>query len=145
MKEYERKGLLERIDREAATIGVDIPDEIVIAGDPIDLRTFVFEIARRDSIPSGETERVEAAKRTLRRERRSRVEDIEENRVSYEEGEALAVSIIGIDRALEALDGLDAPSPGSEAKRQETADRKRWMRFLRKALGRDGAGRRGID
>lgn len=60
--------------------------------------------------------------------------------MSYAEGEALAASIIGIDRALDALEGLDAPAPETEAKRQEAADRKRWMSFLKKALGRDSAG-----
>lgn len=138
MKEYERKVLLERIDREAATVGTRIPDEIEIQGEAIELRSFVFEIKRRDSIPQGERERVERAKRNLRRERIERVERIEEGTISYEAGEELAASIIGIDRALEALEGLRAPSPEAEAERQAAADRKRWMRFLKQALGRDG-------
>ncbi|WP_193309980.1 DUF5788 family protein [Halorubrum halophilum] len=140
MKKYERKGLLERVNREAATVGADIPEEIAVQGESIDLRSFVFEIKRRDTIPPGERDRVEQAKRNLRRERLARLEPIEENEVSYEEGEALAASIIGIDRALEALEGLDAADPETEAKRQEAADRKRWMSFLKKALGRDDAG-----
>ena len=141
MKKYERKGLLERVNREAATVGADIPESIEVQGESIDLQSFVFEIKRRDSVPSGERERVEQAKRNLRRERLERLERIEENEVSYEEGEQLAASIIGIDRALEALDGLNAPDPETEAQRQETADRKRWMNFLKKALGRkDGGG-----
>ncbi|WP_460562113.1 DUF5788 family protein [Halorubrum pallidum] len=140
MKEYERKGLLERVNREAATVGAEIPEEIEVQGEPIELRSFVFEIKRRDSVPQGERDRVERAKRNLRRERLERLEPIEENEVSYDEGEALAASIIGIDRALDALEGLDAPDPETEAKRQETADRKRWMSFLKKALGHEEAG-----
>ncbi len=140
VKEYERKRLLERVNREAATVGADIPEEIEVQGEPIDLRSFVFEIKRRDSVPPGERERVEQAKRNLRRERLERLEPIEDNEVSYAEGEALAASIIGIDRALEALEGLDAADPETEARRQETADRKRWMNFLKKALGREDAG-----
>ncbi|WP_418284289.1 DUF5788 family protein [Halorubrum sp. DTA46] len=140
MKEYERKGLLERVNREAATVGADIPEEIEVQGESIDLQSFVFEIKRRDSIPPGERDRVEQAKRNLRRERLERLEPIEENEVSYEEGDRLAASIIGIDRALDALEGLNAPDPETEAKRQEAADQKRWMSFLRKALGRDDAG-----
>ena len=143
MKEYERKGLLERVNREAATVGAAIPDEIEIQGEPIELQSFVFEIERRETVPPGERERVEQAKRNLRRERLERLERIEENEVSYERGESLAASIIGIDRALEALDGLNDLDPETEAQRQETADRKRWMNFLKKALGRDGGGSRG--
>ena len=139
MKEYERKQLLERVNREASTVGVEIPESIEIQGEEIDLRSFVFEIKRRDSVPPGERDRVDRAKRNLRRERLDRLEPIEENEVSYEEGEELASSIIGIDRALEALEGLDAPDPETEAKRQEAADRKRWMSFLKKALGHDSA------
>ena len=140
MREYERKGLLERVDREAATVGAEIPEEIEIQGESIDLQSFVFEIKRRDSVPPGERDRVERAKRNLRRERLERLERIEENEVSYETGEELAASIIGIDRALNALEGLNAADPETEAQRQEAADRKRWMSFLKKALGRNDAG-----
>jgi hypothetical protein len=140
VREYERKGLLERVEREAATVGARIPEEIEVQGEPIDLQSFVFEIKRRETVPPGERDRVERAKRNLRRERLERLERIEENEVSYERGEELAASIIGIDRALEALEGLNAPDPETEAKRQEAADRKRWMNFLKKALGREDAG-----
>ncbi|SMO75869.1 DUF5788 family protein [Halorubrum cibi] len=140
MREYERKGLLERVEREAATVGARIPEEIEVQEEPIDLQSFVFEIKRRETVPPGERDRVERAKRNLRRERLERLEHIEENEVSYERGEELAASIIGIDRALEALEGLNAPDPETEAERQAAADRKRWMSFLKKALGRDDAG-----
>jgi predicted Zn-dependent peptidase len=147
VKEYQRKQLLERVGRESATVGADIPDEIEIQGERIDLRSFVFEIKRRDTIPEGERERVERAKRNLRRERIERLERIEENRVSFEEGEKLARNIIGIDRALDALEQLRPADLEREAKLQEAQDQKRWMNFLKQALGRDGGdgsdGRRG--
>ncbi|MFC4356821.1 DUF5788 family protein [Halobium salinum] len=138
MKEYQRKQLLERVGRESATVGVDIPDEIEVQGETIDLRTFVFEIKRRDTIPDGERERVEQAKRNLRRERTERLAKIEDNEVSYEEGDELARSIIGIDRALDALDQLRPVDLEQEAQLQEAQDQKRWMNFLKQALGRDG-------
>ena len=147
MREYQRKQLLERVGKEGATIGASIPDRITVQGEEIDLREFVFEIKRRETIPDGERERVERAKRNLRRERRQRLERIEENRVEFEEGERLAESIIGIDRALDALQQLRPASVEEEATRQETMDRKRWMNFLKKALGRDetnGRGRSGL-
>ncbi|MFC6725905.1 DUF5788 family protein [Halobium palmae] len=138
MKEYQRKQLLERIGRESATVGVDIPEAIEIQGETIDLRTFVFEIKRRDTIPEGERERVERAKRNLRRERIERVSKIEDDEVSYEEGDELARSIIGIDRALDALEQLRPVDLEQEAQLQEAQDQKRWMNFLKQALGRDG-------
>jgi hypothetical protein len=145
VKEYERKQLLERVDREGATLGAAIPDRIEIQGEEVALQEFVFEIKRRDTVPAGERERVERAKRNLRRERRERLERIEDGTVSYEEGEALAEAVIGIDRALEALESLGPADLEREARAQEAADRKRWMRFLRQALGREDetTGRRG--
>jgi hypothetical protein len=140
VQEYERKQLLERIGRESATLGVDIPERIDIQGEEIDLHEFVFEIKRLDSVPPGERDRVEQAKRNLRRERLERKERIEAGEISFEAGEELADAIIGIDRALEALENLNSGSVEAEAKRQEAADTKRWMDFLKQALGHDDDG-----
>ena len=142
VKEYQRKQLLERIGRDGSTVGAEIPDCITVQGEQLDLRTFVFEINRRETIPPGERERVETAKRNLRRERLERLEPIENNEVSYEEGETLAESIIGIDRALNALSQLEPVDLEAEAERQAAADNKRWTRFLKKALGNDDTTRR---
>jgi hypothetical protein len=143
VREFERKQLLERIEREGATVGANIPDRITIQGEEIDLQEFVFEIKRRESIPQGERERVDRAKRNLRRERLQRKQRIEEGQISYEKGQEIARAIIGIDRALNALEQLGTVDLEQEAAAQEAADRKRWMQFLRKALGHesDSAGR----
>ncbi|MBZ6495887.1 MULTISPECIES: DUF5788 family protein [Natrinema] len=145
MQEYERKQLLERVEREGATVGADIPETIEIQGEEIDLRTFVFEIKRRETVPAGERERVEQAKRNLRRERLERLERIEEGTISREKGEELAGSIIGIDRALNALENLGPTDLEREQQVQQAQDRKRWMSFLKKALGQedDASARRG--
>ena len=135
VQEYQRKQLLERVGREAATVGAQIPDVIEVQGEEVDLQTFVFEIKRRETIPAGEHDRVDRAKRNLRRERRERLRLIEDNEVSYERGTELAESIIGIDRALNALDSLQPVDLEAEASRQEAADTKRWLNFLKKALG----------
>ena len=140
MQEFERKQLLERVEREGATVGADIPDRITVQGEEIDLQSFVFEIRRRETIPPGERDRVERAKRNLRRERLQRKQRIEDDDIPYAEGERLVESIIGIDRALNALEGLGPVDLEAEAERQAAADRKRWMKFLRKALGHESDG-----
>lgn len=144
MEEYQRKLLLERIGREGATVGASIPETIDVQGESIDLREWVFEIKRLDAVPPGKREQVEEAKKNLRRERLERKQRIERAEVSFEEGEELAQSIVGIDRALEALESLGG-SGGieAEARAQEAADKKRWMKFLRQALGRDETSKRG--
>ncbi|MFC4543470.1 DUF5788 family protein [Halosolutus amylolyticus] len=145
MQPYERKQLLERVEREGATVGADIPETITVQGEAIDLQQFVFEIKRRETVPSGDRDRVEQAKRNLRRERIERLERIEEADISREEGEELARSVIGIDRALNALESLGPTDLEREQQAQQAADRKRWMSFLKKALGQEesGAKRRG--
>jgi len=145
VKEYERKQLLERVGREAATIGADIPDEIEVQGETLELQQFVFEIKRRDTVPAEERERVDEAKKNLRRERNNRLERIEDGDISYAAGERLANSIIGIDRALDALRQLKPVDVEQEAARKEAVDQKRWMNFLQQAMGHDddGAPRRG--
>ncbi|WP_436344624.1 DUF5788 family protein [Natronorubrum sp. FCH18a] len=140
MQEYERKQLLERVEREGATVGADIPETITVQDEEIDLRTFVFEIKRRETVPTGERDRVERAKRNLRRERLDRLERIEEGDISREEGDELAQSIIGIDRALNALESLGPTDIEREQQAQQAADRKRWMSFLKQALGDDDGG-----
>ena len=135
MEEFERKQLLERVERESATVGQDIPDEIEVQGDELDLQSFVFEIKRRETIPAGERERVERAKKNLRRERLQRKQRIEDGDISREEGEDLARAIIGIDRALNALEQLGSVDLESEAQAKAAADKKRWTRFLKQALG----------
>ena len=135
VQEFERKRLLERIEREGATVGADIPEEIEIQGEEVALQEFVFEIGRRESVPAGE--RVDRAKRNLRRERLQRKQRIEDGDIPYEEGSELASAIVGIDRALEALEQLGRVDIEREAQAKEAADQKRWMDFLRKALGNE--------
>ena len=137
MREFERKQLLERIEREGATVGASIPEEVEVHGETVALQKFVFETRKRETVPPGERERVERAKKNLRRERLQRKQRIEDADISYEEGERLVESVVGIDRALNALEQLGPTDLEAEVEAKEAADRKRWMNFLRQALGRD--------
>lgn len=138
MEEYQRKQLLERVGREGATVGASIPDEIDLDGEAFPLRDFVFEIQRLDAVPADRREEVASAKRNLRRARTERVRRLEEDALDYETGERLADEVVGIDRALNALESLGSSTDvEGEMQRQETADTKRWHAFLQKALGRE--------
>ena len=142
MKAFERKQLLERLDREGATIGTQIPERVMVQGEEVALRDFVFEIRRRETVPQGERDRVDRAKKNLRRERLQRRQRIEREDLSYEEGETLVESILGIDRALHALEQLEPTDIEQAAAEQRTADQHRWMSFLKKVLGHDSDGGR---
>lgn len=145
MKEFERKQLLERIDREGATVGASIPEKIDVQGKEVNLQEFVFEIKRRDTVPSSERDRIERMKRDLRRERRQRRQRIEnedeDGDLTFERGEQLVESIIGIDRALSGLESLEPSDIEREIEAKEAADTKRWTNFLKRALGNDDSSR----
>jgi len=144
MEEYERKRLLERIGRESATVGASIPETLDLNGESFPLREFVFEVQRVDAVASERRESVEEAKRALRRARRDRAQRLEAGDVDVDEGERLAGEVIGIDRALGALESLDEETDvEAEAARAETADRKRWYAFLTEATGSDETTRGG--
>lgn len=143
VKEHERKRLLERINREGATVGARIPEHVELQGEPFALREFVLEVKRRDVVPPEDRERVADAKKRLRRERLARRQTIEAGEVSVEEGERLAQDIVGLDRALNALESLEPTDLEAEAAAKETADRKRWLTFLKQALGHDDGRRPG--
>jgi hypothetical protein len=143
VQEYERKQLLERIQREGATVGASIPETIEVQGETLDLREFVFEVKRLDRVPADMREEVAAAKKNLRRERLQRKQRIERDEVSREEAEALVDAIVGIDRALNALESLGPTDLEAEVETQEVMDQKRWFDFLEQVLGHDDASRRG--
>lgn len=137
VKEYERKQLLERLDREGSTVGRRVPERLEIQGEPFDLKAFLFEVKRHETVPAEIRERVRELKRVLRRERLERREVVEEGQVPREEGEELVEEILGIERALNALDDLDRTDLEAETAAQEAADQKRWLSFLKQVLGRE--------
>jgi hypothetical protein len=142
MRSHERKQLLARIEREGATVGASIPETIDVQGERLALREFVFETRSRESVPASERDRVERAKRNLRRERLQRKQRLEDADIPRAEGERLVESIVGIDRALNALGDLGTTDIEREADAKDAADRKRWMSFLQQALGNEDSNAR---
>lgn len=122
MNDRQRQRLLDRIRRKSATIGEELPETVTVQGTEVNLREFVFECKRLDTIPEDERDRIEEMKRRLKRERLARKQRVAEADISYEEGEALVESITGIDRALTALEGLDSPDLSEKLRRKKLED-----------------------
>jgi hypothetical protein len=137
MREFERKQLLERVDREAATVGASIPNVVDLQGEAFELREFVFEVKKADTVPADRREDVQEAKKLLRRERLQRRQRLEDGDITREEGERLVEGIIGLERALNALESLGTTNLEAEMEASERADKKRWFSFLKEALGHD--------
>lgn len=146
MQEHERRQLLERIDREGATVGASIPETIEVDEETVDLRAFVFEVKRLETVPEEKRAEVAQTKKRLRRARLKRKQRLESaDELSRAAGERLVEEIIGIDRALNALSTLEPTDLEDEADAREAADRKRWISFLREVLGQEDSDmRRGV-
>ena len=134
MKQYVRDGLLERVEREGATVGASIPETLTIGSETVALRSFVHETSNGERDPDAVQEVVVG----LREERRRRREEIKTGDITRERAEQLADSILGIDRALTVLESSGETDLEAEAERKRLADRKRWLSFLDSVTG-DGS------
>jgi tRNA pseudouridine-54 N-methylase len=122
MKDSERRRLLSKLQRRSGTIGGDIPDELTVQGETVDVKAFLFECDDLDGIPESERERLESLKRALKRERLQRKQRLERESLSVAEGEAIVREVRGIDRAVNALEGLDEPDIEEQLRRKQLAD-----------------------
>jgi len=130
MDEYERKRLLDSVERNSGTIGTELPETVTVRGTEVDLREFVFECRRLDAVTDEDRERLEAMKRRLKRERLARKQRIAEDEVTVEEGETLVESIRGLDRAITALEGIDTPSYSETLRQKNQQDARRLLSLV---------------
>lgn len=142
VKPYERAALLERAERESATVGAAIPERLSVRGEELELRAEVMALQREDALTEAAAEHLRTLTRALRRERTERVNRLETEPMDRAEGEAVVETIIGIDRALEALTSVDEEvNIEAEIQQREVADMARWRSFLNEAKGGIDRGR----
>jgi len=131
MDDDTRAALIERVNRQGATIGAKTPETITIDGREIDLQAFLIETRELSEIPPGTKELVSTAKQRLHGERERRLDRLK-NDESLDEATAkeLADEIVGIDRARNALDNVYRPDYSTEVRSATVDDYKRWLGFL---------------
>lgn len=134
MDEHEREQLLDRLSRGSTSVGASIPERVSVQGTEVELRTFVLEIRGFDAIPDAERERADEMVAQLKRERLQRRNRLANGEVSLEEGHKLVESIVGLDRAINALESLDSAGFEEEAHEQWLETQKRWSGFLNRVL-----------
>ena len=131
MDDETRAELLERVNRQSATIGAKTPETITIDGQAVDLQEFIIETRELPEIPPGTKELVSTAKQRLRNERTKRVDRLKnDDSLDQETAEELADEIVGIDRARNALDSLYRPDYAKDVRTADIDDYKRWLGFL---------------
>ncbi|TKX42312.1 hypothetical protein EXE41_17365 [Halorubrum sp. SD690R] len=143
MDEAEREAILDRVTSQSATVGASVPDEVTIDGTAVDLSEFIVETRAVDTVPPEVERKVSSVKSTLRAERERRMarlrgEGAETNAgdtpddppLDRETAELLADEVVGIDRALNALETIRHPD-FADAHRSATLDgHERWLAFV---------------
>lgn len=136
MKEYEREAILDRVDRDSATVGAAIPEEIVLDGESVVLRELVADLSTQSDLSESDREQVQALVIALRQKRAALVSRIEESIEDRETADRVADRIIGVNRALSVLAGIDETETIEAAMQaQSVADTQRWISFVKEAKG----------
>lgn len=125
-----RRELLDRIARQTATIGQQIPEQITVDGEPFDLRAFVVETKSQGGIPPERREAVRDVRQTLKAERERRRKRLESAPLAAAEAEDLVDVILGLDRAISALGNLAETDLAAESHEASLNGTRRWVEFV---------------
>ena len=125
-----REALLDRVNSQSATIGASVPDQVEVHGEAVDLSAFIVETRKVDAVPPALDRKVTAARESLRTERERRIERLETEPIDRETAETLAEEVVGIDRALNALDGIRRPGFADEHHADTLESHERWLAFV---------------
>ena len=126
----QREALLERIQRKTATIGEQIPETIDIDGEQFELRDFVWETKRQGRVPPERRDEVQRVRSRLQEEREQLKAKLKTDELTAAEGEALARTIVGIDRAITALKNLYETDLGERTHEEYVEGNRRWLAFI---------------
>ena len=89
-----------------------------------------METKSQGSIPPDRRESVRTVRSTLERERKRRLDRLENASLSDSEATELADTILGLDRALTALSNLSEPDFESKSSRAEVDGTRQWLDFV---------------
>ncbi len=130
MDDAAREKLLRRVSRQGATVGASLPETVSIGDEELPLAEFVIETRKIPGVPPEHRDLLVAAKKTLRSERARRLDRLESDPLDLAAAETLADEIVGIDRALNALENIRKPEYGETARTATVDNHKRWAKFL---------------
>jgi len=144
MNESEREAILDRVTSQSATVGASVPDTVTIDGTAVDLSEFIVETRAIETVPPAVDRKVSSVKTTLRAERERRMDrlrggnddtettdtDATDDPLDRETAETLADEIVGIDRALNALDTIRHPDFADEHHSATLDGHERWLAFV---------------
>ncbi|ELZ40107.1 hypothetical protein C463_16442 [Halorubrum californiense DSM 19288] len=143
MDESEREAILDRVTGQSATVGASVPDTVTIDGNAVDLSEFIVETRAVETVPPDVERKVSSVKSTLRAERERRMARLRGERGDTDAGdppadepldrgtaERLADEVVGIDRALNALETIRHPDFADEHRSATLDGHERWLAFV---------------
>ena len=145
MDESEREAILDRVTSQSATVGASVPDTVDIDGTAVDLSEFIVETRAIGTVPPELDRKVSSVKATLRAERERRMDrlrgedgdaavadatDAADAPLDRETAERLADEVVGIDRALNALETIRHPDFADEHRSATLDGHERWLAFV---------------
>lgn len=130
MDDADRRELLERANRQSATIGQKLPETITVGDDKLPLEEFLIETRKVEGIPDDAKVVVRETEQELTGERERLIDQLKSAPIDREEGEAIVETIVGIDRALNALRSLRRDGFAAEARTATLDDHERWLEFM---------------
>jgi len=134
LSEGRRQQLLDRIGRQSATIGTNVPESVTIGGTDLNLREFVAETGAMEFVPPEHRQRVREVRATLSHERSALKARLENDPLTVEEATRIADTIVGLDRAIAALDDLRTPDREIEARERSLEDSRAWLSLINQIL-----------
>ncbi len=126
----QRRDFLERANRQSATIGQTLPETITVGDDDLPLEEFLIETRKVEGIPDDAKALVRETERELTGERARLVKRLETAPIDRDGGERIVETIVGIDRALNALRSLRRDGFAAETQSASLDDHKRWLEFM---------------
>jgi pyruvate formate-lyase activating enzyme-like uncharacterized protein len=120
------------IEKDSSTVGIEIPKNIEIKDENINLKKIVLEVNRdvdlEDKYGLSELE----LKKLLRRERSDLVSKIEAGEVSEQKAQEIVDKVRKIDRSLNSITSDSKENLEKKIKRKEATRKKKWRNFVKK-------------
>ncbi|MDY6964787.1 MAG: DUF5788 family protein [Halobacteriota archaeon] len=134
ISEKDKKDLIEKLSKPSSLVGKDIPDEIFLDDEKLELSGIVLDLIKKEVVSDYDLKFARELKRKLLKKQADEETYLKDSDLTEEEANILYEEILGIKRAILALEGV-----GKEAKdlknvyqSDDIEDMKRWIKFLKK-------------
>ncbi|MDY6959682.1 MAG: DUF5788 family protein [Halobacteriota archaeon] len=134
ISEEDRNELIEKLKKSFSIVGREIPDEIYINGEELELSTIILNLIKKDELTEEDIKLKRYLKKLLIFKESNNEEKLKKEDLTEVEAEDLYDETLGIKRAILALEGIGKEREDiKDAYRGESIeDMKRWIGFLKR-------------